>query len=327
MQPIQVQIFNWSSRNETYSDRLKSAWFPNFDVYVLLECLARQLFVRKSGYLFGVEAESSEINLGRYAGPKKYEDEIHAYIREIEAQKREQYNNTLVMVDEINNPNRNDILFYRKFGRIDNHPVILNSRRDENRKLIKPNEYLEYGKEKVVFWKILRDIEDIVPTESDFKSDQDKFDGVSKKYLRETKTSFGSGVRDPGRYMSEITRKDYGSVPVEIFLHPDKHDYFRFFIGAYYGVFHSFFSLGEEYRADLRTGFDRFLAEKFEYMMKDASAQLAQHGFDVNTLYSRETIKDRIKGNPEFFDEFKAEAFKTLINNDFLKYLENRNQS
>ncbi|MBL7670744.1 MAG: hypothetical protein JNM39_09675 [Bdellovibrionaceae bacterium] len=329
MQPIQPITFDWSSQSETFFTKLRTRWDLKFETYMILECLARQMFIRESNYIFGSESENQNLNLANHTSEESYIDAIHNHVAGIEISKKAAYERTLKLADALNNNDQDAIQLNRKFGRLEKDPLIVIAHKDSDGKFIKPDTFLIYGKEKVVFSKILKDIEDIVPTESDFESDQIKYGDVSRRYLKDSKRSFGSGGRDPGRYMKEITREKYGSSnPVQVFLSPESHDFVKYLIGAYYSTFGPFLRLGNDLNdSNFRSGFDRFVAEKFEYMFKDAATALSRHGFDFSVLFERETIKDRIKNNSKFFDNLKDKALETVISQDFLKYLENRNFS
>lgn len=322
MQPIQFQVFDWT-QDDTFFSKLEDKWDISFDTYRILECLTRQAFFRFTGYTFFSERLEPNIEIKNFRDPHDYIYAIQNYIKETENKNRNHYKRAIELTNSLNEMRKkgcttDDALeLYGKFGPLENDPLILIGKFEEGGVRPIPNVFLEYGREKLVFWKILRDVEGLPIAETDLEEDQ-QFGGPTEKQFKQARKQFGS-TRTPGRYVESFEMD--ASSKIEIHLHPDRHESFKFLLGAYYSVFHSYWIYGNKNTPDYRTGFDAFVAAKLEYMTKDASKNLEKMGFDTRTLYQRETIKDRIAKNIEVYERGKAEIGDHLLNDDLIEYL------
>jgi len=333
--PIGFQIFDWSP-DDVFSDFLNKKEI-NGKLFQILECISRQALMRFGKYSFTYEVINSDIDIKKHSNFAQYINAIKSHIANVEQKKRKGFAHTHALVDALNEPPTKDSIkrsleMSSKFGDFGKDPVCLLERKDSEGNWIKPTIFLEYGFEKIFFIKIYNDAEDLGKAEYEIESDlwlasqkdqtpslQDK-----KNYLEESKKLiFGIDHRPPGRYMNNITEQAHLD-RVQILLAPDKNEYFNFMISAYISVFLPYLMRDDQGKKNVRTSFDGFVAKKLEYMCKDSSKKLAEIGFDISTLFKRETIKNRIQNTSEAtLRSRNREVIKMgLINDDFVKYLD-----
>lgn len=332
-QPIHLQIFDWESPG-AFIKQIEEQWLLTGEDYVVLECLARQSIMRWTGNQFSYEPINTDLEIHKFKTCDAYLAAIMNFIKKVEVNKKKGFQRALDLTDARNDRRKDTLKFYEEFGRIENDPLVLIDRKNEDGSYSRPTVYLEYGSEKAIFDTIFNDLADAPKLEDDIsqEAEEEKQSGgkgkIKHRHIKEFKKYFGKDGKERGRYLgAPLVEAQNIHFPV----HPSEHYFFKEFIAAYHAIFHSYFELDNQNERHFRDNFDNFLAAKLKYMFGDDSVRLKKIGYDIDSLFVRKGIKDRIKGSPHN-DTRKFQVFGSsnsdnlsLLNREFLEFLEKRN--
>ncbi len=335
-QPIHLRVFDWVEP-DAFKKQLQEQWMLTDEDYGVLECLARQALMRWTGNQFLHEPINEDLAINKFKTCDAYLSAIQTFIKKVEADKTKEFERALDLTEARNDREKDGLDFYKKFGRIENDPLVLVNRKNEDGSYSRPTVFLEYGLEKAVFDSILSDLEDAPKLEDDIAKEAEEEIGsggkgkIKHRHIKGYKKYFGEDGTKRGRYLAKPVVEGQ---KILFSLRPDEHQFFREFIAAYHSVFHSYFELDSQNERYFRDNFDNFLATKLKYMFGDDSARLKEKtGYDIDPLFDRTGIKNRIKGNPKN-DTRKFQVFGSngsdnlnLLSPEFLEFLEKRNPS
>lgn len=334
-QPIHLRVFDWVEP-DAFKKQLQEQWMLTSEDYGVLECLARQALMRWTGNQFLHEPINEDLAINKFKTCDAYLSAIQTFIKKVEADKTKEFERALDLTEARNDRKKDGLDFYKKFGRIENDPLVLVNRKNEDGSYSRPTVFLEYGLEKAVFDSILSDLKDVPKLEDDIAKEAEEEIGsggkgkIKIRHVEGYKKYFGKDGRERGRYLG-APKVDNKKGKIEFPLSPSEHQFFREFIAAYHSVFHSYFELDSQNVRHFRDNFDNFLATKLKYMFSDDSVRLKEIGYDIDSLFVRKGIKDRIKGSPHN-DTRKFQVFGSsrsdnlnLLNPEFLEFLEKRN--
>lgn len=325
---VQIYCFDWEE-DKSFEAFLREKEI-NYTIYSILECISRQGIMKFHSYEFDHEPYNADLKLhgNNYDA---YISAIQEHIEQVEKAKKESFNKTQILVDDLNMSSTNKRLGDENRGK---HPLLLLQNKTIDGTWLKPKYFLRYGMEKLVFGKIISDIEGLIPTESDIETEINEEIAMGKwknqvkgKYVNAIRAWFSKDGGAPGKYIEKVIIKflQPGNPTAEVPLIPERDELFKIIVASYYSVFYPYLNRENfKHHAGFRSGSDGFLAEKLKYMCKKFSERISSDGFDLNFLFDRDLIKGRI-GNNDFSDKFKKQMEDSgLINKLFIEHLSHR---